>query len=403
MKLSSPVPTSGIERLRAQLTDLRFERSHASRREDAGEQCSVQVVDGRVLEEDDAGRELDVRLDELEDRAARRGKGAPVHEGALDVVVAAQRVEVVLLVVVERRLIAKPLPVRVRVGVDHHVVRVVPGLHDGRHARIMGRNAHCVKRWEHCTGAPDLALSTLSGTSRPLIDIFVRMSQHHRVPAPAANEVRSTLTRRKPFADSPTIGPRGLRTHQRVLDAALESFAESGYDRTTLDRIAELAGCSRVTIYQYASGKDELFRRLATQAAAQMWAAFEALEDVTPDSSGRASLLICISRLADIEVSLRADHPCVRGSRGDRPVPGGRSGLHHPTSGARLRGSARGQRPSRATARPDRRAAQHRRHQRAQPHVDPACRRARPLPTGSGSTPPSPMSCTERCSARCPG
>ena len=91
------------------------------------------------------------------------------------------------------------------------------------------------------------------------------------------------------------IGARGLRTHQRVLDAALEAFGESGYDRTTLDRIAELAGCSRVTIYQYASGKDDLFRRLATQAAAQMWAAFEALEDVTPDASGHASLLACIS------------------------------------------------------------------------------------------------------------
>ena len=121
------------------------------------------------------------------------------------------------------------------------------------------------------------------------------------MPAPASNDVVSPLTRRKPFADSPAIGPRGLRTHQRLLDAALEAFAESGYDRTTLDRIAELAGCSRVTIYQYASGKDKLFRRLATQAAAQMWAAFEALEDVTPDKSGRASLLACISRLGDIE------------------------------------------------------------------------------------------------------
>ena len=121
------------------------------------------------------------------------------------------------------------------------------------------------------------------------------------MPAPVANEVISTPTRRKPFAGSPVIGPRGLRTRQRVLDAALEAFAESGYDRTTLDRIAELAGCSRVTIYQYASGKDELFRRLATQAAAQMWAAFEALADVTPDAKGHASLAACVARLADVE------------------------------------------------------------------------------------------------------
>lgn len=121
------------------------------------------------------------------------------------------------------------------------------------------------------------------------------------MPSPSASAAISPPIRRAPFADSPTIGARGLRTQQRVLDAALEAFGESGYDRTTVDRIAELAGCSRVTIYQYASGKDELFRRLAAQTAAQMWAAFEALEDVTPDASGHDAVLSCITRLADIE------------------------------------------------------------------------------------------------------
>jgi AcrR family transcriptional regulator len=101
--------------------------------------------------------------------------------------------------------------------------------------------------------------------------------------------------------DGARTGARGLRTQQRILDAALEAFGESGYDRATLDRIAELAGCSRVTVYQYTSGKDDLFRRLASQAANQMWAAYAALEDVTPDERGRASLLVCITRLADIE------------------------------------------------------------------------------------------------------
>ncbi len=146
----------------------------------------------------------------------------------------------------------------------------------------------------------------------------------------STSEVVQTPTRRKPFADSPVIGPRGLRTHQRVLDAALEAFAESGYDRTTLDRIAELAGCSRVTIYQYASGKDDLFRRLATQAAAQMWAAFEALDDVTPDSSGHAALLACISRLADIEARYE---PIIRAfeaaAESDLSLVGGAASITH--------------------------------------------------------------------------
>ena len=51
----------------------------------------------------------------------------PVDQAALHVVVATERVELVLLVVVERRFVAQPLPDRVRVGVDLEVVGVVVG------------------------------------------------------------------------------------------------------------------------------------------------------------------------------------------------------------------------------------------------------------------------------------
>lgn len=106
-------------------------------------------------------------------------------------------------------------------------------------------------------------------------------------------------TRRGSSTDGAEVGARGLRTHQRIIDAGLEAFGEAGYDRTSLDRVAELAGCSRVAIYQYVSGKDELFRVLAGQADRQMWAALEALGDVTPDAAGRTALLGYVQRLAD--------------------------------------------------------------------------------------------------------
>ena len=117
-----------------------------------------------------------------------------------------------------------------------------------------------------------------------------------------SDRATSRATRREPFADSPAVGSRGLRTHQLILDAALEAFGESGYARTTMDRIADLAGCSRIAIYQYVSGKDELFERLSAQAATQMWAAMEALGPITPDAGGHASLHTFITRLADVEV-----------------------------------------------------------------------------------------------------
>ena len=54
--------------------------------------------------------------------------GLPVEHGRVDVVPAAQREELVLLVPVQRRLVAQPLPHRVRVGVDVEVVGVVVDL-----------------------------------------------------------------------------------------------------------------------------------------------------------------------------------------------------------------------------------------------------------------------------------
>jgi AcrR family transcriptional regulator len=106
--------------------------------------------------------------------------------------------------------------------------------------------------------------------------------------------------RRAPFADNPAVGARGLRTQQRILDAALQVFAEQGYDRATLDRIGQMAGCSRVSIYQYFSGKDDVFRQLAGQVARQLRASMEALGPLTPDAAGLASLRAWIMRYADI-------------------------------------------------------------------------------------------------------
>lgn len=106
--------------------------------------------------------------------------------------------------------------------------------------------------------------------------------------------------RRAPYSDNPTVGARGLRTQQRILDAALEVFGEYGYDRSTFDRIASRAGCSRVSIYQYFAGKDDLFRRLAGQVVRQVRAATEALDPVTPDKAGVEALHRWISRCAAV-------------------------------------------------------------------------------------------------------
>lgn len=49
------------------------------------------------------------------------------------------------------------------------------------------------------------------------------------------------------------------RTRARVLDAAEEVFAEHGFGRASLERIAERAGYTRGAVYANFAGKDELF------------------------------------------------------------------------------------------------------------------------------------------------
>ena len=112
-------------------------------------------------------------------------------------------------------------------------------------------------------------------------------------------ESAAAAVRRAPYSTNPEVGTRGLRTQQRILDAALQVFGEQGYERTTIERIGQVAGCSRVSFYQYFSGKEDVFRHLAAQVARQLRASTEALEPLTPDERGWESLRRWVGRYGD--------------------------------------------------------------------------------------------------------
>lgn len=115
-------------------------------------------------------------------------------------------------------------------------------------------------------------------------------------------ETAAAAVRRAPYSANPEVGTRGLRTQQRILDAALQVFGEQGYERTTIERIGQVAGCSRVSFYQYFSGKEDVFRHLAAQVARQLRASTEALEPLTPDAAGWAALRRWVGRYSDTYV-----------------------------------------------------------------------------------------------------
>jgi len=112
-------------------------------------------------------------------------------------------------------------------------------------------------------------------------------------------EVRAPF-RRAPFADNPTVGERGTQTHDRILAAALEVFGETGYHACRVERITELAGCSRPSFYQYFSSKEDLFRQLAGQVARRLGESTQQLAPVTPDAAGWDELRRWIERYAEI-------------------------------------------------------------------------------------------------------
>jgi AcrR family transcriptional regulator len=108
------------------------------------------------------------------------------------------------------------------------------------------------------------------------------------------------VVRRAPFADNPSVGARGQRTQQRILDAALHAFGEVGYHPCNIDTITKIAGCSRISFYQYFSGKEDVFRQLAGRVARELNRSTDLLGPITPDASGWNSLREWAGRFADI-------------------------------------------------------------------------------------------------------
>ena len=120
------------------------------------------------------------------------------------------------------------------------------------------------------------------------------------VAPPGAPGEPEPVLRRAPFSDNPTVGARGQRTQQRILDAALSVFGEVGYHPCSIDRIAKEAGCSRISFYQYFAGKEDGLRQPAGQVARQLNASVEALGPLTPDVEGWSQLRSWVERYTEI-------------------------------------------------------------------------------------------------------
>jgi AcrR family transcriptional regulator len=64
---------------------------------------------------------------------------------------------------------------------------------------------------------------------------------------------------------------RAERTRQRILDAAAQCFAASGFSRTTVEQIAAGAGVSKALVYHHFRAKEAIFEELLERTLTE-WA-----------------------------------------------------------------------------------------------------------------------------------
>jgi AcrR family transcriptional regulator len=137
----------------------------------------------------------------------------------------------------------------------------------------------------------------------------------------------TSVVRRPPFGANPLVGERGSDTQRRILAAALDVFAEVGFNEARVALITKRAGCSRPAFYQYFSSKDDVFWKLAGQLAHEMIDLGDQLGAVTPDADGVATLAAWIddfSKLHEAYAPVFAAYQAA--SRDHREMVAGSSG-----------------------------------------------------------------------------
>ena len=136
---------------------------------------------------------------------------------------------------------------------------------------------------------------------------------------------------------------RRARTRQRILDVALEAFADEGVDEVRLDHIADRVDIARGTLYSHFPSKDELIRATIAPCleAAVEW--LEGLPPMGPADGVRAILDVYCRLWRQHRDSLKVAHSATKVELGDLEVLKARfldmvhERLHHANEAGLLR------------------------------------------------------------------
>src|SRR5512134_2310565 len=114
----------------------------------------------------------------------------------------------------------------------------------------------------------------------------------------AAERIRPE--RRPAFSPNREVGPRGAETHARLLHAGLGVLDAAGYHGARVEAIAERAGCSRPTFYQYFADKADFFFHLASLVDAEMGALTAAFPGIDREPRSRDRLCDWLARFENL-------------------------------------------------------------------------------------------------------
>lgn len=96
--------------------------------------------------------------------------------------------------------------------------------------------------------------------------------------------------RRPPYGRNPSLAAHGVRARAEIVEAARELFTKYGYQATTVESIGEATNRSGAAVYQYFSGKFEIFEIFLREFGSELLRIAEQFPLLTDDHSGRLAL-----------------------------------------------------------------------------------------------------------------
>jgi AcrR family transcriptional regulator len=96
------------------------------------------------------------------------------------------------------------------------------------------------------------------------------------------------------MAQTPRL-PREVRRAQ-LISAAAATFRARGFDKTSMEEIAQSAGVSRLIVYRNFGSKEDLYRQVLRQLLTDLGGAFEGLSFEAVADRGAATMIMPVAR-----------------------------------------------------------------------------------------------------------